>query len=450
MSGGKRCRKNRYSWVLPVVIAAVIIAVIALILPKMNTPEAETQSPDITLAPEDPTETPISQEKDPSEQQTIPQSKPSEEEEPIAEVVLPVEPDESESTSNAEDDLIVSTLTAEQIMAEMSQYEKVCQLFIAQPSALTGVATVTAAGETTQKALEKYPVGGILYNKSNMKTKDQVVAMVNNSQSYSKIPLLITCDEEGGRVNRLMSTVGTTWVGPMLDYKDQGTETAFLNAKTIAMDLKSCGFNLDLAPVADVWSNPANTVIGDRAYSDDFEQASELVAAAVQGFREGGVGCTLKHFPGHGDTSKDSHYGSVYVYKTLEQLRQEEFLPFRSGIAAGADAVMMGHMIITDVEDQPALFSYELVTEILRKELGFQGVVMTDALEMKALSDHYGIGDICVNSILAGVDLMLCPNDLETAIQAVNRAVEQGVISQERLDESVLRILTLKENIGLL
>ena len=165
MSGGKRCRKNRRpSWVFPVVIAAVIIAVVALILPRMNTPESETQTPDITLTPENQAEMPTSQEKVTSEQQTIPQPESGEEEEPIAEVILPVEPEKSESDSEAGNDLPSSARTTAEIMAEMSQYEKVCQLFIAQPSALTGVATVTAAGETTQKALEKYPVGGIFNN----------------------------------------------------------------------------------------------------------------------------------------------------------------------------------------------------------------------------------------------------------------------------------------------
>ena len=126
------------------------------------------------------------------------------------------------------------------------------------------------------------------------------------------------------------------------------------------------------------------------------------MAAAVGGFHEGGVACTLKHFPGHGDTSADSHYGSVYVYKTLDELREAEFKPFRAGIDAGADAVMMGHLIIADVDDQPALLSHKIVTEILREELGFDGVVITDSLKMQAMTDHYGSGDIAVRAIQAG------------------------------------------------
>ena len=339
---------------------------------------------------------------------------------------------------------------AEALLAGMTLREKVCQLFIVQPSDITGVSTVTAAGETTRQALERYPVAGLLYDARNLISMEQTKAMLATVQTYASIPLILTCDEEGGRVNRLMSTIGTTYIGPMLGYKDQGPDKASDNARTIASDLKSCGFNMDLAPVADVWSNPGNTVIGDRAYSDDFQQAAQLVAAAVGGFHEGGVACTLKHFPGHGDTSADSHYGSVYVSKTLDELRAAELLPFRAGIDAGADAVMMGHLIISHVDDRPALLSHKIVTELLREELGFDGVVITDSLKMQAMTSHYGSGDIAVEAVRAGVDLLLCPQNLDEAVSALIQAVEEGTISRERLDESVLRVLRLKLNRGMI
>ena len=340
---------------------------------------------------------------------------------------------------------------AEVILAGMTLHEKVCQLFVVQPAdLLPGVGKVTTAGEGTRKALERYPVAGLLYDASNLVSMEQTRAMLASVQEYAGIPLILTCDEEGGRVNRLMHTIGTTYIGPMLDYKDQGPDQAAANAKTIAADLASCGFNMDLAPVADVWSNPGNTVIGDRAYSDDFQQAAELVGAAVEGFHDGGTACTLKHFPGHGDTSADSHYGSVYVYKTLDELRAAELLPFRAGIEAGADAVMMGHLIIADVDGQPALLSHKIVTGLLREELGFDGVVITDSLKMQAMTDHYGSGDIAVGAVQAGVDLLLCPQSLEEAVAALTRAVEDGTIPQERLDESVLRVLRLKLGRGII
>ena len=338
----------------------------------------------------------------------------------------------------------------QEILENMTLHEKICQLFIVYPEAITGVSPMVTADSAVGQALADWPVGGFLFDKKNMVDRRQVTDMLTMVQTMSKIPLILTCDEEGGRVNRLMSTVGTTWVGPMLDYKDSGTETAFENAKTIAADLLSCGFNTDLAPMADVWSNPDNTVIGDRAYSDDFAQAAELVAAAVEGFHTSGAACTLKHFPGHGNTSADSHYGAVYVERTLEELRENELLPFQSGIDAGADAVMIGHLIVSDIDSEPAPFSYRIVTGLLREEMGFTGVVMTDGLQMQAMTDHYSSAEIARKAVKAGVDLLLCPLDLEEAVTALEDAVETGEITQARIDESVLRILELKLRQGIL
>lgn len=339
---------------------------------------------------------------------------------------------------------------AEFLMENMSTREKVCQLFMVFPSQVTGVSPVTKAGDLTRQGLANYPVGGFIYDKTNMVSREQVTEMLTTVQTYSKIPLILTCDEEGGRVNRLMSTVGTTYIDSMMSYRDQGPEKAAENAETIAGDLVSCGFNTDLAPVADVWSNPENKVIGDRAYSDDFAQAATLVAAAVKGFHAGGVACTLKHFPGHGDTATDSHTGAAYVTKTLDELRSGELLSFQAGIDAGADMVMIGHLTVTDIEDVPALFSYRIVTQLLREEMGFDGVIITDSLQMKAVTDSYGSGQAAVLAVQAGVDILLCPADLEEAVGALLDAVETGVISEERLNESVLRILKLKEEMGII
>ena len=278
---------------------------------------------------------------------------------------------------------------------------------------------------------------------------EQTKAMLASVQSYSKIPLILTCDEEGGRVNRLMHTIGTTYVGPMLDYKDQGPDKAAENARTIAADLRGCGFNMDLAPVADVWSNRANTVIGDRAYSDDFDQAAQLVSAAVGGFHEGGVACTLKHFPGHGDTSADSHYGSVYVYKTLDELRGAELVPFRAGIEAGADAVMLGHLIMAGIDEQPALFSHAVVTGLLREELGFEGVAITDDLAMGAVGSYAKEGSAAVLAVLAGND-MIVTSDFARQIPQVVEAVNGGTIDKALIDRAVERVLGWKYDLGLL
>lgn len=365
---------------------------------------------------------------------------------PTTAVIPP--PDPTPEPSPTEEELRAARV--QEILENMTLHEKVCQLFIVYPEAITGVSPMVTADSAAGQALADWPVGGFLYDKKNMHDRQQVTDMLSAVQAMTKIPLILTCDEEGGRVTRLMSTVGTTWVGPMLDYKNDGTETAFDNAKTIAADLVSCGFNTDLAPVADVWSNPDNTVIGDRAYSDDFAQAAELIAAAVEGFHAGGAACTLKHFPGHGNTSADSHYGAVYVERTLSELRENELLPFQAGVDAGADAVMLGHLIVTDIDSEPAPFSYKIVTGLLREEMGFTGVVMTDGLQMKAMTDHYSSAEIALKAVKAGVDILLCPLDLEAAVTALKEAVESGEITEARLDESVGRILELKLRQGML
>lgn len=337
---------------------------------------------------------------------------------------------------------------AEELLAGMSLREKLCQLMIVRPEVLTGESPVTAAGETTRLAMEQYPVGGLIYSVDNLVTQEQTREMIENTQSYSKIPLIISADEEGGNVGRLMYKLGTTFIHSMYSYKDMGEDTAYQNALTIGTDMVSCLFNTDFAPVADVWTNPANTVIGDRAYSDEFGQASELVAAAVRGFTESGVICCVKHFPGHGDTSTDTHEGAAVVDKSLEELRGGEFLPFEAGIEAGVDMVMVGHITVTAVDDEPATISHEVITGLLREELGWDGVVVTDSLDMGALAG-YEIGEVCVKYLEAGGDIMLGIPDLAAALTALETAVTEGRLTEQRIDESALRVLMLKLSHGI-
>lgn len=338
----------------------------------------------------------------------------------------------------------------DETLAGMTLHEKVCQMMFVTPEELTGEDGVTVAGDATRQALENYPVGGIVYFAKNLESQDQVKEMIDNSQKYSSIGLFVATDEEGGVVNRLMDTVGTTYIGSMYYYKDDGDETAYENAYTIANDMSALGFNLDFAPVADVWSNPDNTVIGERAYSDDYAQAAELVGNAVKGFNDGGVMCTLKHFPGHGDTAEDSHYSSAYVHRTKEEIMADEMQPFRSGIEAGAEFVMVGHLIVPDIDDVPATLSYKIATGILRDELKFEGVAITDSFEMESIADNYSVDDAVVMSVKAGMDMILQPKDMVSAVNSIEQAVADGELSEDRIDESVRRILTLKESRGLL
>lgn len=338
----------------------------------------------------------------------------------------------------------------DETLAGMTLHEKVCQMMFVTPEELTGEDGVTVAGDATRQALENYPVGGIVYFAKNLESQDQVKEMIDNSQKYSSIGLFVATDEEGGVVNRLMDTVGTTYIGSMYYYKDDGDETAYENAYTIANDMSALGFNLDFAPVADVWSNPDNTVIGERAYSDDYAQAAELVGNAVKGFNDGGVMCTLKHFPGHGDTAEDSHYSSAYVHRTKEEIMADEMQPFRSGIEAGAEFVMVGHLIVPDIDEVPATLSYKIATGILRDELKFEGVAITDSFEMESIADNYSVDDAVVMSVKAGMDMILQPKDMASAVNSIEQAVADGELSEDRIDESVRRILTLKESRGLL
>ncbi len=346
------------------------------------------------------------------------------------------------------------TAQAQEILDSMTLAEQVYQMFIVTPETLTGVSTVTQAGATTRAALQSRPVGGLVYFAANIVTPEQCTTMISNTQSYSKIGLFIAVDEEGGRVARIgkNSAMGTTTFPSMSDIGSTGdVSKAYEVGSTIGTEIAQFGFNLDFAPVADVNSNPNNTVIGDRAFGSDPEAVAEMVASAVQGFRDSGMLCTLKHFPGHGDTDTDSHYGYTEVLKTLQELRSVEFLPFQAGIDAGADFVMMGHISVPEVtgDDTPASLSATMIT-ILRDELNFQGLIITDSMVMNAITDRYSSGEAAVMAVQAGVDIILEPSSLTGAVQGILSAVEEGTISEERIQESVLKILEVKLENGII
>ena len=332
---------------------------------------------------------------------------------------------------------------AQTLLDGMTTQEKICQLLIVHPEALTGGGTVTGMTDELAAALRAYPVGGLLLSAGNMTSGEQLAALTAALSNGCKTAPLISVDEEGGRVARLMNTVGTTKLGSMYSYRAQGTQGAHDNAQTIARDIAAYGFNTDFAPVADVWTNKRSNAIGDRAYSDDYDEAATLVSAAVHGFRDAGVICCLKHFPGHGSTATDSHNGAATVDKTLPQLRQEDLKPFVSGIAAGADMVMVGHLTVPTMDDAPASLSHKLVTNLLRYDLGFRGVIVTDGLQMQALA-QYTDGEKAVRALAAGNDMLLEISDVPGAVAAVEQALADGTLTADALDASVLRVLQLK------
>lgn len=332
---------------------------------------------------------------------------------------------------------------AQALLDGMTTHEKICQLLIVQPEVLTGGSSVTGMTDSLAAALREYPVGGVLLSAQNMTSGEQLRALTGALADGCKTAPLISVDEEGGRVARLMNTVGTTKLGSMYSYRAQGTQGAYDNAQTIAHDIAAYGFNTDFAPVADVWTNKRSNAIGDRAYSDDYDEAATLVSAAVSGFRDAGVICCLKHFPGHGSTATDSHNGAATVDKTLPQLRQEDLKPFVSGIAAGADMVMVGHLTVPTMDDAPASLSHKLVTNLLRYDLGFRGVIVTDGLQMQALA-QYTDGEKAVRALAAGNDMLLEISDVPGAVAAVEQALADGTLTADALDASVLRVLQLK------
>lgn len=349
-----------------------------------------------------------------------------------------------------------ATDAVEAKLTTMTLREKVGQLFWVRPETLDfslnpEKKTLT---QTMRQNLEQYPVGGIAVFKKNIQDENQLSSLIADFQSASKIPMIVAVDEEGGTVARLANHEAFS-LPKYTSARDIGKtgdpEQARQMGRTIGGYLRFYGFNLDFAPVADVDSNPANPVIGRRAYSTDAQQTAQMVAAAVEGLHEAGMLCTVKHFPGHGDTGQDSHYGTATSYKTWEEMKAMEMLPFEAGIAAGADVVMTAHITTPNAttDGLPASLSYTMITERLRGELGFQGVIVTDALEMNAIKNHFTPAESAVAALRAGVDVLLMPSDLRAAFDGVVQAVEDGTLSEERLNESVRRILTLKQKAGL-
>lgn len=339
------------------------------------------------------------------------------------------------------------------IVEGMTLEEKVAQMFIVTPEAITGVGTATAAGTTTQQALEAYPVGGIVYFQKNLENPDQTRTMIENTQRYAQeavgLPLFIGVDEEGGTVSRVggNSGFGIANVGDMSAVGATGDATqAKETAKTIGGYLSDLGFNLDFAPDADICGDPATDVMARRSFGQDPELVATMVSAQVEGFLGEGVLCCAKHFPGIGGVAGDSHEGTISSTKTLDDLRSFELVPFEAAIEAGVPLIMVGHLSTPNAtgDDTPASLNHAIVTELLRDELGFDGLIATDSFSMGAVGGFCTPSNVGVTVIEAGVDLILMPEDFTAAYQGVLDAVANGTISEERIDESVERIVETK------
>ena len=346
--------------------------------------------------------------------------------------------------------------TPQDVLGSMSLKQKVCQMFMVTPEAITGISPMLEVGNGTKNAMNDYPVGGIIYFSQNLTSKSQIKAMISNTQGFSReacgVGLFIGVDEEGGKVARCAQNLGTASFRPMEYYGSENNyKTAYDIGSALGKDLSSLGFNVDFAPVADVNINSGNE-LGDRIFSSDPNVVANMVSGVSKGLQDSGVSATLKHFPGLGAESGNTHTNeTVIIDRTVDQLRNTEFIPFRKGIESGTDFVMVGHMSVTGFGDQlPCDLSYKAVTEMLRGELGFDGIAITDAQQMHTISKVYSSGEAAKLSIKAGMDIILMPVDYRAAVDEVCRAVESGEIPESRIDESVMRILERKDKLGLL
>jgi len=341
--------------------------------------------------------------------------------------------------------------TASEVYKELTLREKVGQLFITSPYLLT---KGTSGANMYKNAFQRIPLGGIAVYGFEVQTPSQILTLTNSLQDASKVPLITALDEEGGRVARI-GNAGTFPVTKIPSMQDIGLtgdpEQAYNAGKTIGKYIRQYGFNTDFAPVADINSNPQNTVIGNRSFGSDPNEVSAFVGRCIDGLHESNAMSCLKHFPGHGDTAEDTHYSAATVNKTWEELKQCELIPFIENLDK-TDMIMIAHITLPKVtgDHTPASLSYEIMTNRLRNELGFSGVIITDALAMNAVKNYYSSGDAAVKSFMAGADILLIPDDIDAAYNAVLKAIEAGEIPMSRLEDSVMRILSFKEKYGLL
>lgn len=341
----------------------------------------------------------------------------------------------------------------------MSLEEKIGQMFIANIELLDPAETKSYDYQKITKrmkeTLKNYPVGGVIFFSRNIKTPKQTKTFIKRLQKVSKYPLFISVDEEGGEVARIANNpkMNTTKFPSMAEIgATEDEEKAFEVGDTIGKEIHALGFNLDFAPVADLETNPDNPEIGDRAFSSDPELAGKMVAQVVKGLQGQNVSATLKHFPGHGSATEDTHKGYADITQSIKRLRKVEFVPFQAGIEAGVDLIMVSHLAVTSVTDSktPASMSPLIINEILRNELGYQNIVITDALNMKAITDYYTPGKAAVTAVEAGADILLMPENLEDAFDAIYQAILDGDLDEKRIDESVTRILKTKIKRGVI
>lgn len=356
---------------------------------------------------------------------------------------------------NPEAAAVAARAAVDERIGAMTLEQKVAQLFIVTPEALVeGVSQVTQAGDMTREGVTAHPVGGIVYFAQNLLDPEQTTTMLANVKQFyadaGNVAPFIAVDEEGGTVVRVADNeaFGAQDVGDASALGSAGdTEAAKRAAEQIADYLMPLGFNLDFAPVADVVDPLRSDTMGLRSFSSDAAVAADMVRAEVEGFRDKKMLCCAKHFPGIGAAAGDSHEGAITIEATNEELETVDLVPFRAAIEAGVPMIMVGHVSLPNIvgDSTPAPLSSAVVQGMLRDSLGYTGIIVTDSLSMGAITDYYAPAEAAVAALKAGCDIPLMPERLDEAYQGVLSAVQVGELTEERLDESLTRILTAKQ-----
>lgn len=302
---------------------------------------------------------------------------------------------------------------------------------------------------TLKSALEEVKPGGFILFAENISSYDGTIELVKEIKESSSIPMFISIDEEGGKVQRLRSLKGVevTDVPYMYDVGEKNdVDLTYQVGKLIAEELRVIGVNMDYAPDIDVFSNPDNKVIGKRSFGSDKELVAKHGVALAKGLEDNGVVAVYKHFPGHGNTATDSHVSLPVLDLTKEELESVDVYPFKEAIKNNASVIMIGHLAVPKMTEDniPASLSKKLITDYLKNELGYNGLVITDALEMGALTNYYKEEEICGKAVEAGVDILLMPSSSRTCLKSVQDAVKDGRVTENQINESVRKILKLK------
>ncbi|MBS4201155.1 beta-N-acetylhexosaminidase [Bacillus sp. FJAT-49732] len=323
----------------------------------------------------------------------------------------------------------------------MSMDEKIGQMILA---GITG----TTMDTNNKSLLTKYKIGGFIFYRENLVNPQQTVQLLNELKSNDlALPLLLGVDQEGGHITRLPGGLANFPTNQEIGTINN-SQFSYQVGTLLGKELKAFGFNLDFAPVLDINSNPNNPIIGDRSFGNNPEIVSKLGIQTMNGIQSENVIATIKHFPGHGDTSVDSHLELPIIKKTRIQLEGLELIPFRRAIDNGADVVMVAHILLPQLDSNfPASMSKPIMTDILRNQLGFKGVIITDDMTMGAITEHFDIGQAAVQSLKSGSDIILVGHEYDNIVEifsSIKTAVQKGEISEQRLNESVERIITLK------